>query len=542
MGGRSIFAGKFFKHTNRDLATYVLMQIYCSTMRTFIFRITLFVAISLAAFSVSAQSCFGGFTDSIDSLTLYITNQATGSYNYIEYDFGDGSWVTNVNDPTHVYAGEGIYEVCQFIMDTITWNCFDYQCDTVYIGDATCMANFWWFPDGLNVEFYSYSIGTYDSLVWDFGDGNTSSDTMPYHTYATGGTYTACLSLYDSGSMCDSACYTIFVDSNSCEASFTASANGLTVDFTNLSVGGYNASSWDFGDGFGSSSANDPSYTYIIPGTYTVCLFIYDTIWGTCFDDTCIDVTVTNGGGGGNCNANFSYDTDQLNLSCTNTSTGSYITAIWDFGDGSTPSLSGDHTYATPGTYDVCLTIGNLVPFCADQHCESITVTEFTCEPDFTYSFDPVSNVFSFDNTTTVGNVTSVKWEFGDGNSTTFANPSYTYNVPGSYEVCLNTYDGNNLCGTTCKDLEVYPLGSESTMATEMKLFPNPSDGNVILERGGEEGLAQIVLLDMTGRELQRNVTSKHIVPLHYDVPAGSYMLHVRNASGSEQVFRVVVY
>ena len=62
-------------------------------MRPLLTSITLLLAISFAQPTLSFGQCSGGYTDSIDSLTIYITNQATGAYDVIEYDFGDGSYV-----------------------------------------------------------------------------------------------------------------------------------------------------------------------------------------------------------------------------------------------------------------------------------------------------------------------------------------------------------------------------------------------------------------------------------------------------------------
>ncbi|MEW5826965.1 MAG: PKD domain-containing protein, partial [Candidatus Bipolaricaulota bacterium] len=54
----------------------------------------------------------------------------------------------------------------------------------------------------------------------------------------------------------------------------------LTVQFTDLTTGGWSTSpytyDWDFGDGSAHSSARDPLHTYVDPGTYTVSLTVTD--------------------------------------------------------------------------------------------------------------------------------------------------------------------------------------------------------------------------------------------------------------------------
>ena len=50
----------------------------------------------------------------------------------------------------------------------------------------------------LRVEFVNGSV-RYTTSLWDFGDGNTSSDTNPIHTYTTSGTFDVSLSVTGDG-------------------------------------------------------------------------------------------------------------------------------------------------------------------------------------------------------------------------------------------------------------------------------------------------------------------------------------------------------
>ncbi|MDW3191684.1 MAG: PKD domain-containing protein [Cytophagales bacterium] len=52
--------------------------------------------------------------------------------------------------------------------------------------------------DGLTVTFTDGSVGA-DTYSWDFGDGNSSTDASPTHTYAEGGTYTVALTVTNAG-------------------------------------------------------------------------------------------------------------------------------------------------------------------------------------------------------------------------------------------------------------------------------------------------------------------------------------------------------
>ena len=482
--------------------------------------------------------CSADFDNSINGLTVNFTNESTGSFNYVEYEYGDGNGSVYINDPSHTYASAGVYPVCMYILDTVTFQCFSEFCDTLYLGGATCGAFFDIDIDGLDADFYDESIGAFDSVWYDFGDGNGSNDPDPSHSYSGEGSYTICLSLFDNGTMCDSTCYTIYFTDEECEADFSYDDNGLDVDFYDESTGNYTDVYWDFGDGFGDSEDLNPSYTYFAAGTYEVCLYIYDDVWGSCDAEYCEFVTVTGGGGGGGgCEADYSYTADQLNISFTNESSGGLF-STWDFGDGSTPSFDENptHLYAAPGTYEVCVTVVNPFPFCTDTYCEFIEVKEYTCEPTFTYSFNE-TNTYTFTNTTTIGTVTSMEWSFGDGNTSAFTQPTYTYNVPGVYNVCLTTFDQGNECGKTCEDINVYPLGLDELFSEKIQVVPNPNNGAftlILLENASASNLS---IVDLSGRTVYSERGERNSkVDLTLDLPAGAYFIQLEDVKSGKLV------
>ncbi|AZZ95906.1 S8 family serine peptidase [Pseudoalteromonas sp. R3] len=79
-------------------------------------------------------------------------------------------------------------------------------------------------------------------------------------------------------------------------ADFSATPNGLSVQFSNKSSAG--AYSWSFGDG-NSSSQTSPNHTYAQAGTYNVTLTVTGTNSKTATKS--LSVTVTDGGNGGGC-------------------------------------------------------------------------------------------------------------------------------------------------------------------------------------------------------------------------------------------------
>lgn len=62
------------------------------------------------------------------------------------------------------------------------------------------------------VHFKNVSKGTYNGLVWEFGDNKISTDKNPQHKYQTPGTYTFCLTATNTTTHCEeSYCGDIYI-------------------------------------------------------------------------------------------------------------------------------------------------------------------------------------------------------------------------------------------------------------------------------------------------------------------------------------------
>ena len=113
------------------------------------------------------------------------------------------------------------------------------------------------------------------NYVWEFGDGATSTETNPKHTYSTGGTFNVKLTA-KNGKNIDSQSFSISilapVPSPIANFSFTENGNFAPskFTFTNSSTNG-STYTWDFGDGSNSTSQN-PSHIFTTGGIYNVTL------------------------------------------------------------------------------------------------------------------------------------------------------------------------------------------------------------------------------------------------------------------------------
>jgi PKD repeat protein len=389
-----------------------------------------------------------------------------------------------------------------------------------------CTAQFFAITDTtLDVQFMALTFDSTMNFSWDFGDGNSASTMDPAHSYTTAGTYNVCLIVSDS-SCADTICKDVVVPhvpgsgwpgggwgggpggpgwpgggwGNGCHAHFFAHRDStLSVDFYSFSFDSTLVHSWDFGDGNTGSGMN-PSHTYSVTGTYTVCLIVQDTV-NACADTTCKDITVPHpwsgwpgggwgggpggpgwpGGGWGNgCHAHFFAHRDStLSVDFYSFSLDSTLIHSWDFGDGNSGTgLNPSHTYAVTGTYTVCLIVQDTANACADTTCKDITVPHpWSGWPGGGWGGGPgwpgggwgspcLSYFFADTDTTLDVDFYSVlldsnktySWDFGDGNSSTLIDPSHTYSAAGTYTVCLIVSD--SLCSdTTCMDVEV-PMDS----------------------------------------------------------------------------------
>ena len=83
----------------------------------------------------------------------------------------------------------------------------------IELTETTIDAGFTYAATGLSVDFTdaSSTSSTIASYMWDFGDGNTSTDMNPTHVYALDGPYTVCLTVTDENGCTSVYCEAIQV-------------------------------------------------------------------------------------------------------------------------------------------------------------------------------------------------------------------------------------------------------------------------------------------------------------------------------------------
>jgi PKD repeat protein len=216
-----------------------------------------------------------------------------------DWQFGDGATGSGLN-LVYNYAAVGTYYACLTI--TTSLGCTATFCDSVHVGSSNgnCQValNYGILPSGA-YGFTALANGTGQPLSYhyDFGDGNTLStslDTLAY-SYPNANSYLACVTVQFTDSCLASACVSIVTPNLLCNASFASmpdTTGQYTMLLVNNSTGNGLSYSWDFGDG-GSSNSAYPTHTYAGPGTYMVCLTVWDST-NTCASTFCDSITVIN--------------------------------------------------------------------------------------------------------------------------------------------------------------------------------------------------------------------------------------------------------
>ncbi|MFH1319713.1 MAG: PKD domain-containing protein [Bacteroidota bacterium] len=194
------------------------------------------------------------------------------------WDFDD-STISFQENPQHAFADTGISNVVL----TVTNACGNSSSDsvTIFVEDAVPPSDvdFWRYPNsacpGTVIKFYNTSSDTND-VLWDFGDGNFSTDVAPVHFFNDTGTYNVKLIITSSCGGIDSIVNSICVDDSIIPwASFSydpyvVMCAGEPVTFSNYSSD-ISDVFWDFGDGSTSFQIN-PEHIFNDAGSYNVLL------------------------------------------------------------------------------------------------------------------------------------------------------------------------------------------------------------------------------------------------------------------------------
>jgi PKD repeat protein len=410
-------------------------------------------------------------------LTPVINNTSTGAVSY-NWAFGDGSASTDFQ-PSPTFTNGGLFFVR--LIATSALGCISQLHVNGAINVTTPLAQFVANNTSgcppLSVQFTNQGT-TNANYLWDFGDGTTSTQINPTHTYNQLGNYDVSLVVTNGVGCQDTTLLLNFVNVENEQAIYTpppaiTSCSPFTASFNIQQIPG-ETYTWDFGDGT-ILTGIAPTHVYEVPGTYNVSLLvnngspcgtIYTTYQTIIIEGQIPEFTVSVG----QCPPHPVTFNDNVSDA---------VTWLWDFGDGTTSTEeSPTHIYPNMLAHHVSLTT-TTASGCQYSNIGFNAVNFSTAFATFTTSYFPGPYPLSVVFESTNPAATSWLWNFGDGTTSTEANPTHIYQTDGDYIVTLLIETpGCSLFG------QGIPVTENSIDVTENEGTggSNPSDSEILSE------------------------------------------------------------
>ncbi len=391
--------------------------------------------------------------DNCSTVPVNFTDLSGGNANRWIWDFGDTD-TSQMQHPNHTYKDTGYFNI---MLIAKNYGCADTLKFSKYIYIKPAIANFFAVHNcsvPRQKSFENISIGA-DSCQWNFGDGSSSNEGSPVHTYAADGTYKVILTVTNSRTGCENkkAINVLVYSQPKGKPAFTASdtslCRGEQVNFTiqNMDADKMTRYKWEYGDG---TVVQYPGYTknftyaYKKSGLYNIRLITtniagcMDTVQKTAYISVGAPLAAFTTDRTGTC----------LNSSIQFTDTSSSLLPVierqWSFGDGVIESVtlsSVSHLYRNTGTYAIKLKI-----------TDSNGCTDSIHKPGYISISRPVAafktpdtascpfSMVAFNNTSS-GYRLRYLWNFGDGKTSVEINPVHQYTSVGKYTVSLSIID-----------------------------------------------------------------------------------------------------
>lgn len=376
------------------------------------------------------------------------------------WDFDDNGAQSTAYNPSYLYANQGTYNV--MLVATSNSGCVDTVFHQVNVYDyPTASFTFSNSCQNIGAVFTNTSTPASNdvigSVLWNFGDGVSSTSWDVTHHYSLPNSYPVVLQVFNSIIGCSStfrdtidiypSVNTDFLAANVCYPN--------PVNFINQSVG-VAQWEWDFGDGSAFDSNFNTSHIYATADTFDVRLVGITP-------DGCNDTTIKRIYVFDSPVASFTTNDVCANVSAlfTNTSQnptmGTLNAWYWLFSDNTTSSAFSPIKNFPAGNYDATLIVYSSNLGCTDTAYGNINIFPVPVA-DFT-----VSNVCDLipvvpDNLSQ-GLINTYEWDFGDNTAIDYAqNPTHLYSTASSYTIELKVISPDFCVDSVSKPVTIYQL------------------------------------------------------------------------------------
>lgn len=417
-----------------------------------------------------SQFSINNVSQCLNNNNFVFTNSSSissGSYSNL-WKFGDKA-TSNLTNSSHSYALDSSYSVklvcisdsgCRDSISKPITVLSSPNTDFTVNDSIQCSENnFFDFNSLTNIRKGSFSI------LWKFGDGDTSSSKSPTHSFISSSIFKVYLTAISNNGCKDSTLKTVRVDpspSSTFMVNDTSQClinnNFAFLNFSTISKGSL-THLWNFGDG-NTSTAVNPIYVYSNPNKYKVVLV--STSDSGCVDSMSAYVYIISlpvaqfkVNNSSQCLQGNSFAfTNQ-----SNTTKGNMV-YLWNFGDGITDtSTNSVHSFLSDSTFTVkliayssmeCMDTAKMVVFVHPSPKSSFVVNDSDqCLNE---------NNFVFTNTSTIKSDSLTHlWQLGDATTINTPNASHRYSVDKAFQVKLISTSNLGCKDSTLKSVLVNP-------------------------------------------------------------------------------------
>lgn len=467
-----------------------------------------------------------------DVMSFQDTSIATiGGLDTWDWDFGDGTGTSTVQNPDYLYTANGTYSVKLIVTsdsgcaDSVTQAVVVHTLPQVNFTAANVCDGLPVVPQDLSTSINGFALSDWD---WDM-DNNGSIDYATQtlsHLYGDTGVHTIELRVTDAYGCADSITQMVDVSPGPLPGfEFSNVCLGAPMQFTDTSSipdGNIVAWSWDFGDTSPVVTQQNPAHFYNSAGSYSITFTVTS-------DSGCIGVTsgqvsivvfplpTTTFAAPDVCLDDQTPFTDQSTVT-----SGNIVAWDWEFGDNNTSALQNpSHLYATTGLYTVILTSET------DNGCARMDtqMVEIFALPEVQFGFSDVcfddQMPFTDSSTHILGPIAAWDWDFGDGNNSTVQNPNHVYGAPGFYMSKLVATAPTTGCqDSVLKQVQVYNLPNvayslnDACQDLPINFVDQSTSGNGSPILVWEWDLDEDNITDYT----DTNITQSFAIPSNYNV------------------------